>query len=263
MQLDHQTQHAKEMRDASAQHEQMPDRVMIRQFPEQIEQHPQCVARPANQHPGEKGAVHCFAQGIDGNQNHPAHEDVNEDGKPFQLAQGEDLEIDAQNGQAPDHSKQRPTPAAPDGTNCDRGVSAGDEQENVGVIKDPEKAFELWIAEGVIECRAEVHGNQGSAIDTERHHLPYIAAFGGEYHQNHQRGNTEPNSCPVGDAVGDFLPQALPGTEGNPVQETDFIFGRLFLQFALLCQQRTVKLDDSLFQAFGHQAGDRFSRRDA
>ncbi len=182
-----------------------------------VKNNAESIAEPTAGQPDQEGGCHALQQRLYGDQHHPAHQDIYHQRELLHFAQREDLEVDASNGQNPDHAEEGPAPAPAHHSERHGRVGAGDEQKDRAVVQDAKKTFDLRLRKGVVQRRSQIKRDEGSAVNAEGDYLPGVAAPGSENHEDDQRRDAEADSRAVGNAVGDLLAEALPGTERDPI----------------------------------------------
>lgn len=209
----------------------MPDGMVERQLARYIEDDPQRVAPAAYQHPNQEAKRNRSQERLDRNYHHPSHEQIGDDGEPFELAHRKDFEQNTHDGKPPDDAKKSPAPAPAHSPDSHRRISSGYQQKDGRVIQYPKEAFDLWLREGVIERGREEERDHRCTIDAKRHHLPDVADLGGIHHEDDESGDREPGTYAMGDSICKLLRQALLWTQRDAIQKAFFTHYTTLLSF--------------------------------
>ena len=166
------------MQGAAGEDENMPDGVVPIQFLPGIEDSAQGVAQAPSYEQGQPPGGQAIDEGLDGNDHQPAHAQIEEQGPALPALAGEHLDIDAENGDAPDHAEQRPAPGAMQGHQSKGCIGAGNEQENGGVIQFLQPGLGPFMGDAVVEGGCRVKENQSGAVDRSAGDMPGVTVEG-------------------------------------------------------------------------------------
>jgi len=213
-----------EVGDAAGKHEQMPDGVAEGQAIEMVDHRANGEEHPAGDQQGQGGGRQGLAQRGEGDHHQPAHADVGQGRQGLEAAGEEQLEDDAEHGQAPDDTEQGPAPAAADGGDGEGRVGGRDHQEDRAVVEHLQAGFEPGVAGRVIQGGGRVEQDQGGREDD---HADNLAGTGVDARQGDQHGTAadgQDHADAVGNGVGDLFAMAL-GSRHGPEYSTPALPG--------------------------------------
>ncbi len=115
----------------SGNDKQMPYEVAVPQASlRREEREPAGVRKAAQKQKEETRRGHPDVEGIDGDHNEPAHQEVEGDGDDGMGDSAGDLERDPDNREAPDNPEKAPTPRTAQNAESEGGVRTGDQKKN-------------------------------------------------------------------------------------------------------------------------------------
>lgn len=166
------------------------------------------VEHAAAHGPEEAGRGEHLEQRHQGGQSQPAHEDIDARGKPAGGGDPRDGEYQPGQGQTPDHRKHAPAPEPhiPQHHQAHRGIGAGNEEIDGGVVIFPQgdAAPDGHIA-AVVEGAGCIQPHHAHAVDEEGDHVPRAQPQGrAAQQQEHGAGQGQHGA----DAVGNGRPGA-------------------------------------------------------
>ena len=188
------------MAGAAAEHEEVPDGVVVREFLEEVDQGAQGVDDAAGQQPSEPARGQGLDEGLDGEDGQPAHEEVGDGGEDLEPVDEEKLEDDPRGGQHPDEAEQRPAPAPLERHEREGCVGARDKQVDARAVNDPEGLLETRRPDGVVEGRGGVQQNERRPVDAAAHDVQGRAVEAGQDHQDTEPRGAQQGARAVGEA---------------------------------------------------------------
>ncbi len=123
--------HGQIVAETSGQNEKMPDGVMKQKPFPCVKNQPETVEQAARQKQQEPRPGNQLDRGLDGNNEQPAHKEVDQRPQYLESMDEKDLEQNAQGGQPSDRAEQRPAPVAAQINQGKGGVGAGDGKKNI------------------------------------------------------------------------------------------------------------------------------------
>ena len=194
------------MTDAAAHHEQVPDSVVEgNKAVGQVENHPGGVGDAAGQDQPEAHLVQFSGQFPGGEQDQPAHGQVNAHPHQFETVPVHGLQTDADQRQCPDHRKQDPAGLAAQIHQQEGRVGAGDQPIDGAVIEHLEHRPPFRVTQAVVQGAGAVEQNQAGTENTETDHFPGVALQAGGNNQYHRAGDTQGGADAVRQAVQPFF----------------------------------------------------------
>jgi len=193
------------MAGASAEHEEVPDGVVVGELLDEVDKGAHGVDDPPGQKPGEPPGGQGVDEGFDGEDGKPAHQDVGDRGQDLEPVDEEDLESDSRGGKRPDQGEQRPSPASLQRHQREGRVGPGDQQVDARVVGDLEDVLQPRRAGGVVERRGRVEEHQGRAEDAAAHEREHRAVAGRKENEHTEPRSAQESARAVGEAVEAFF----------------------------------------------------------
>ena len=203
-------QHGEKMEYGAGKHEKVPDEVGIGDFFVKHEKHhAQGVRQASGEQQNQTSGGHVKPEWSNGDQNHPAHGEVEGSGQARETGSPYDLENEAGKGQGPDQAKQRPTPSAVQYAQCERRVRSGDEEVDGDMINDLQQVFAALVGQGVVERGDEVEQDGAAAENGVAHDQGWGAVFSRVDDQDGECGDSQGQAQAVAQTVGDLFAEGL------------------------------------------------------
>lgn len=199
------------MTDAPGDDEQMPDRVVEGDAVDRVEDDAEGVKEPAGQQPADPGEGDHGQQPFEVDDDHPPQSDIEDRGQKCQSLGHERFEDDSGQRQGPDGPEEQPAVPRAQRHQGERGVATGDNQEDPGVVENPEEVADLRGADRMVEGRDHVEEAQGAAEDGGADDPVGIAGPAGGDDHHHQADQAHERRNAVGQAVRQFLAFAVDG----------------------------------------------------
>jgi len=127
---------------ASADHEEVPDGVVVGELLDEVEKGAHGVGESPGQEPGETPGGQRVEEGLDGEDGEPPHQDIGDRGQDLEPVDEEDLENDPRGGQHPDEAEQGPPPASLQRHEREGRVGPGDQQVDARVVDNLEDVLQ-------------------------------------------------------------------------------------------------------------------------
>jgi len=201
----------KEMERAAGQDEEMPYGMVVRHTVPAIEYQTQDIGEPSGDEKNQ--AAHCDGgdQGFEGNDDEEPHPHVEGDRGDRPAAKQGDLKDDAEQGDRPDDGEEGPTPRAAEVYQQEGGIGSGDQQKDGRMVENPQDGFCLGDLDAVVEGRGGVKHDQRGPEDAAAYDVPCVSEERRKRGQYPERPDRQDGADPVGDAVGQLFPGAVPG----------------------------------------------------
>ena len=190
---------------ASAEHEEVPDGVVVGQTLDEVEKSAHGVDESPGQEPGEPPCGQGVEEGPDGEDCEPPHQDVGDRGQDLEPVDEEDLEDNPRGGQHPDQPEQGPSPASLQRHEREGRVGPGDQQVDARVVDDLENVFQPRRADGVVERRGRVEEHQGCTEDAAAHEMKHRAVLVRKEDEHTEPRCAQESPRAVGEAVDEFF----------------------------------------------------------
>ncbi len=152
--LQHVQQDREEMKHGPRDDEQMPDRVMIRKTAPHVEHGADRVEQPPDDQQSEPFGNEQRVQRFPGEDDQPAHQNVEQRRQHQELFCEERFEHDAGYRQPPDHPEQRPAKRATQSYQQKRRIRARDEQVDARMVECLEQILDLAFRKSVHKRRS-------------------------------------------------------------------------------------------------------------
>src|SRR4029077_15809886 len=136
----------------------------------------------------------------------PALHEIEPDGQAFEEVRRDQLDDDADDGDGPYHREQPEPPGIVHLDEHERGVGAGDHEEDRRVVEAAEQLFQLRRPDDqIVAGGAAEHGDERRAVDGEAHHPERDLRLYADDEKNGERdeagGNANDVDAPVGHAL--------------------------------------------------------------
>ncbi len=160
------------MADASPEHKQVPDRVVVGELLPRVEDYPHSVGKPSGYKEDESATRDVSDKLFPGSDNEPPHQDVGSGGELGKATDEDGTEHDPRDCQRPDSSEKKPGQRPRHPHYEKRGIGPGDQEVDRAVVEHAEDEFRLRGAQAVIEGGGEVQQDKTRPVDTEARDLP-------------------------------------------------------------------------------------------
>ncbi|MNK70302.1 hypothetical protein D3C87_897190 [compost metagenome] len=167
------------------------------------------VGQPARHQPPQPARGHQFDQGLGGDDDDPAHRQIQPGRKRWPVEPLAGLQPHAQQRQPPDQSEQGPAPGAAQRAQRERRIRARDQQIDGGVVEHVEDLLGAAGGQRVIDGGSQIQqAHRGREHRRARDEGGVALAHGGG-DQKRRRGQRAGGAESMADAVGDFFAQCL------------------------------------------------------
>lgn len=133
--------HCQVVADASCHYEQVPNGVAIWNLSRGEEHHTDRVHNASRNQPSKSESRDMGHERSGGHHYEPAHREIEDRGEDLEMVYKPELEDDPSHGAAPDDSKQRPSPSAPQIDEQKRRVGSRNQQIDRRVIQDSQRTL--------------------------------------------------------------------------------------------------------------------------
>jgi len=193
------------MTEAASQNKEMPDGMMEKEAFPGVEDQSQAVKNPSCQQQAKPPRWNQRDCGLDGENDQPAHEKIDERRQNLESVDEKNLEEDTANGQAPHRAEKDPPPVAPQGNQSDRRVGPSDQKVDSRMVKDLEYMPQAFVKfENVVQGKNRIGDDQTRSVDGETHDIPAVTVAGCPPDQHNQPGDAEGKSDGGSNSVGDL-----------------------------------------------------------
>ena len=197
------------MAGGAGEDEQVPGKMAIAKPLVREKNQTRGVGDAAGEEPDHSGRRNRQDELTEGEQDQPAHSEIQKKGQLFPANAGAQFERHADKSEEPDESEDCPTESTAHRTERERRIRSGDEQKDRGVIDDLERALEARLRPGVIKRRAEIEQphrcDENDRADEER-----LARLARRCDAKKRCGDACPGQTePMAHAVGDFFAPGL------------------------------------------------------
>ena len=135
----------------ASEDEEVPDSMAEGKAPPGVEDDPDAVGEASGQKENQADLRHIQDDAFQDEDKHPAHDEIDGDHQFPEPVEVNAPDHHAGEGYAPDDAEHDPPQGSPDGGQQDRGISAGNQHENGGVVETGKELLHLFAGEAVVK----------------------------------------------------------------------------------------------------------------